>query len=334
MSQFNSIRNRGNYANAGRAAADNALRTFIAQRRSSPDYTKLTQKGAELRYAQKKQLIEIKAELAKRAIDVKSELAANKLIQDGKTAINKELKMAGKIAAAGKKAGYGLFKMSQKPPEKQDSSKAINLLKTQEEQTRAREQEIRDGIPTFSTGINENNTGGKQGVNSSGKVELASSGSNNSTAMKLMTDLTSDGYTPVQAAAIVGNAQYESADFTAHEEYAPNRYGTKGAGFFQWTNAGGSKRRDSFEGFANNLGLDPTSYEANTGYMLHELKGGAGNHWTGGMSDSGFRKINDLGTAVTTFQDTYLRPAKATANTQQRMKNAEDILNQWTSLNS
>ena len=50
--------------------------------------------------------------------------------------------------------------------------------------------------------------------------------------MRYMNTLTSQGYTPVQAAGIVGNAQYESANFTAHEEFAPNAYGTRGAGVF------------------------------------------------------------------------------------------------------
>ena len=110
----------------------------------------------------------------------------------------------------------------------------------------------------------------------------------------------------------MGNAQYESANFTAHEEFAPNAYGTKGAGFFQWTNAGGSNRRDSFEAHARGKGLDPRSYEANTSYMMHELKGGAGNHWTGGMNDSSYRQIGDLNlsSAVTSFQNNYLRPAR------------------------
>ena len=64
MSQFNSLRGRGNYANAGRAAANSALRTFIAARRSSPDYGQLAQKGAQLRSEEKKQMIKIKGELA------------------------------------------------------------------------------------------------------------------------------------------------------------------------------------------------------------------------------------------------------------------------------
>ena len=65
---------------------------------------------------------------------------------------------------------------------------------------------------------------------------------------------------------------------------------------------------------------------------MHELKGGAGNHWTDGMNDKNFRQINDLGAAVTTFQNTYLRPNPSVANTKQRMVFAEDILNQWNSL--
>ena len=146
-----------------------------------------------------------------------------------------------------------------------------------------------------------------------------------------MGDLTADGYTPVQAAAIVGNAQHESANFTAHEEYAPNSYGTRGAGFFQWTNAGGSNRRSNFENWAAQNGFDPTSYEANQGFMMHELKGGAGNHWTGGMNDNRFRQINDLGTAVTTFQNDYLRPHRDHAHTDRRMQNAQQVLQEWNS---
>ena len=144
-----------------------------------------------------------------------------------------------------------------------------------------------------------------------------------------MSDLVNDGYTPVQAAAIAGNAQYESANFTAHEEFEPNSYGTKGAGYIQWTNAGGSNRRDNFENWSASQGLDPRSYAANTGFLMHEIKGGAGNHWTGGMNDQSFRQITDLNSAVTSFQDNYLRPNKAVANTGQRLTNAQTLLTNW-----
>ncbi len=178
------------------------------------------------------------------------------------------------------------------------------------------------------------NTGGTGASNASTTSSSAKPMKSGDTAMNMMRDLTSDGYSPTQAAAITGNAQYESANFTAHEEYAPNAYGTKGAGYFQWTNAGGSNRRDNFENYAKNNKLDPRSYQANTGFMMHELKGGAGNHWTGGMNDQGFRQIGDLSTAVTAFQNNYLRPAKETANTSQRLSNAQNILQQFQSQNS
>ena len=76
--------------------------------------------------------------------------------------------------------------------------------------------------------------------------------------MRLMVTLLIDAHIPMFRQLQSGNAQYESANFTAHEEFAPNAYGTKGAGFFQWTNAGGSNRRDSFEAHARSKGLDPT----------------------------------------------------------------------------
>ena len=152
--------------------------------------------------------------------------------------------------------------------------------------------------------------------------------------MRYMNTLTSQGYTPVQAAGIVGNAQYESANFTAHEEFAPNAYGTRGAGVFQWTNAGGSNRRDNFERWSASQGLDPKSFEANSGFMIHEMQGGAGNHWTGGMNDESYRQIGDLNTAVTSFQNNYLRPNKDVANTQQRLTYAQQALQDWQNRNS
>ena len=185
---------------------------------------------------------------------------------------------------------------------------------------------------TTDTTTSTGNTGGGK----PGKVSSAAgtSGGGQETAMQYMSTLTEQGYTPVQAAGIVGNAQYESANFTAYEELEPNAYGTRGAGVFQWTNAGGSNRRDNFENWSASQGLDPKSFEANSGFMLHEMQGNAGNHWTGGMNDQGYRQIGDLNTAVTSFQNHYLRPNKDKANTQQRLTYAQQALQQWQNRNS
>ena len=68
--------------------------------------------------------------------------------------------------------------------------------------------------------------------------------------------------------------------------------------------------------------------------MIHEMQGKAGNHWTGGMNDQGYRQITDLNTAVTSFQNNYLRPNKDTANTQQRLTYAQQALQDWQNRNS
>ena len=132
------------------------------------------------------------------------------------------------------------------------------------------------------------------------------------------------GYTKIQAAAIAGNAQHESANFTAHEEFSPNSYGTKGAGFFQWTNTN-TPRRSQFESYAKSKGLDPTSYEASAGYMTHEMNiTGQGSHWTGSGRD-GFMNSGDLTSATTSFMNNYLRPHKDHLHTDRRISNAQSI---------
>ena len=146
----------------------------------------------------------------------------------------------------------------------------------------------------------------------------------NATGVRLAKDLMSQGYSKIQAAAIAGNAQHESANFTAHEEFSPNSYGTKGAGFFQWTNTN-TPRRSQFESYAKSKGLDPTSYEASTGYMTHEMNiTGEGSHWTGSGRD-GFMNSGDLTSATTSFMNNYLRPHKDHLHTDRRVSNAQSI---------
>lgn len=232
---------------------------------------------------------------------------------------------AGAVAMAGASLANALKKPIEKPLNLRDKSiyegmldKTGDSIKTAKERLSAIEAETYVPDAPDTSPSNPSTPGGK--VQASAPSD---------TGLQLMSDLVSDGYTPVQAAAIAGNAQYESANFTAHEEYAPNAYGTKGAGFFQWTNAGGSNRRTNFENYAKANNLDPKSYAASSRFAIHEMKGGAGNHWTGGMTDRSFRQIQDLDTAVTSFQSNYLRPDPTVANTAQRLANAQALLKQY-----
>lgn len=74
----------------------------------------------------------------------------------------------------------------------------------------------------------------------------------------------------LDAAAIMGNAGHESNGFTILQEVRPTVAGSRGGyGWFQWT----GPRRRSFEAWAKERGLSLASYEANIGFLTHELKG-------------------------------------------------------------
>jgi len=164
MSQFNSIRNRGNYATAGRAAANNALRTFVAQRRSSPNYTQLTQKGAQLRHEEELARIKIQSEFTKRQTALDTAIKTNKIVNDAENAAKKTNRMAGKLAAAGQSVGFGLLKMGEKPLPPRDNSQHLDYLDKQIQAAQTKIADLKNG-PTSTL-----NTGNPQGSDASGKA--------------------------------------------------------------------------------------------------------------------------------------------------------------------
>jgi len=91
-------------------------------------------------------------------------------------------------------------------------------------------------------------------------------------APRIMKDLMRDfsGLSDMHAAAILGNIGHECAGFTQMQEGAPIGGGRGGWGWCQWTGS----RRDAFEAAAR-AAIPPLafdSYEANYGFLKHELK--------------------------------------------------------------
>ena len=86
---------------------------------------------------------------------------------------------------------------------------------------------------------------------------------------RLKRDLEAElGVSPQVSSAIVGNLAHETAGFKQLQEQKPIVPGSKGGyGIAQWT----GPRRDQFESWSKEQGLDPSSYEANKGYLVHEL---------------------------------------------------------------
>jgi hypothetical protein len=127
------------------------------------------------------------------------------------------------------------------------------------------------------------------------------SASFNEVGPKLVADLKRDfGLTDVQAASVVGNLAHESAGFGTMQEVKPLVPGSRGGfGYAQWT----GPRRVAFEGWARSNGLDPTSYDANYGFLRHELAN------TGeGKVLADLRAAQDPQTATRIFSDQFLRP--------------------------
>lgn len=83
---------------------------------------------------------------------------------------------------------------------------------------------------------------------------------------RLMADL---GITREQAAGIVGNLGHESIGLTAGQQEIGKAPGTGGLGWAQWT----GPRRQAFEAWTAERGLNVRDPEANYGFLLHELRG-------------------------------------------------------------
>ncbi len=140
---------------------------------------------------------------------------------------------------------------------------------------------------------------------------------------RLMKDLMRDfDLTTEQAAGVVGNLDYETGGFKFMQEIKPIVPGSKGGfGFAQWT----GPRRVAFEEYAAANKLDVSSYEANYGFLKHELENTA----EGNIMDD-LRSTDSASAAATLFSNEFLRPKAETANIQGRslraMRYVEDYL--------
>ena len=326
--------NVNNYVAAGRAAvnANNKIRAALAK--GKPQVDKIGNAAITAAAREKAQSFENNAAVAKTAMseianmkNVDRKIEADKNIYNTK----KKARMAGMLAGGAALIGVGAMQMGKKEEENEMLSMYKNYADKYSDTSKidsqiAESQARLAGMQGDGSSDAQQTTGDSVGQNT-GAQPIQGTGSKpaggNATGVRLAKDLMAQGYSKAAAAAIAGNAQHESANFTAHEEFSPNSYGTKGAGFLQWTDAGGGKRRSEFEAYTKSKGFDPTSYEASAGYIKHEMAGGA--HWTGGMNTDTFKGITNLDTATSTYMNSYLRPHKDHQHYDRRISNAQSI---------
>lgn len=136
------------------------------------------------------------------------------------------------------------------------------------------------------------------------------------TGLRLMRDLMKDyGISKEYAAGIVGSLDYETGNFMYMQEIKPLVKGSRGGyGYAQWT----GPRRIAFERWAKENKLDPASYEANYGFLKHEI----GFTKEGDFIDE-YQEIDDPVQATQVFSRYYLRPSPEHANMTERARRAQ-----------
>ena len=126
---------------------------------------------------------------------------------------------------------------------------------------------------------------------------------NTDVGARLMVDLKEAyGLTSEQAAGFVGNLAHETGDFKFMQEIEPVVKGSRGGyGFAQWT----ASRRKNFEAWAEENDLDISSYEANLGFLKHEI-----DNTSEGRFMKNLRAAETVDDSARIVSEEYLRPGK------------------------
>ena len=103
--QFNSIGRSGNFAQAGKSAADDTLKSFIASRRNAPDYGKIVKEGMENRSAEKRAAMSTSSQVHRAGMKAKAGVQEDKILYGAKRERDSARRKAGALGAAGKMFG-------------------------------------------------------------------------------------------------------------------------------------------------------------------------------------------------------------------------------------
>jgi hypothetical protein len=140
-------------------------------------------------------------------------------------------------------------------------------------------------------------------------------------AARLMYDIQRDFNLPAHAAAaIVGNLAHESGGFSQFQEIDPLVPGSRGGfGYAQWT----GPRRVQFENWAAQAGHPLTSYEANYGFLKHEL---SDPNWATFLNN--LQNTSSVDGASGLVMNEFLRPAQFAriASANDRAANSREAL--------
>ena len=169
---FNSIGRSSNFAQAGKSAADDMVRSFAAARRNAPDYGKIAETAATIRSKEKQAAMKAKAAVTKTGIQAAGEVKAYKTKLKAEGELKQAKRKAGVLATAGKMfstaGSYAGEKRKKREVGSEDSWYDERIKTEKEKAADLRKQAEEYGITTETddTTTSSGNTGG----NGSGKV--------------------------------------------------------------------------------------------------------------------------------------------------------------------
>ena len=111
MSQFSSLSRRGNYAYAGKVAANDALKAFIQQKRNSPDMGQLVLDAEKIKAKERLNAIKRTKETFNTIANIEAGSEINKIKTEADLNLTKSKRFAGVLGAAGQLAGGGINKL-------------------------------------------------------------------------------------------------------------------------------------------------------------------------------------------------------------------------------
>tara|TARA_R110002012_G_scaffold282840_1_gene472676 strand:- start:841 stop:1707 length:867 start_codon:yes stop_codon:yes gene_type:complete len=212
--RFNSIGRQGNYSQAGKAVADDALNSFIVARNKSPEYGKIAQDAANI--AREKKINSIKAQSAvtNTGIAAAAGVKANKIKTEAESNYKSAKRKAGVLAAGGQMISEAGQYLGNKR-ERRELGDGDSYFNNEIESNNKKIEDLRSQIKPFeaSGGLVEEQPPGKtvQATGSGIPAYSPPEGGKTYSKSELQTLAIQGGFTPEEAPLVSRIAMGESS---------------------------------------------------------------------------------------------------------------------------
>ena len=195
--------------------------------------------------------------------------------------------------------GEGIAKKSLIPSRSKESESELDFMTEFFNNLQASNRSLKEQVQEALEKANTDSTQKEPKLNLT-EEDPKTTASNTGTRLKIELEEVL-GLEDFQAAAMVGNFDHETGGFKFMQELDPVVKGSKGGlGFAQWT----GPRRKAFESWASQNNLDVNSYDANFGFMIHEIQNDS---YYGKILEK-LSKTKNIDEATEVFSKGYLKP--------------------------